>query len=180
VITERDRLTCRRYGKYWRIDLDDRSVVVEDLVGVRHLATLLANPHVELLASELTDPTQAGRSRSRQQVLDGEALRQFRARTLVLRADLDEAEALREAERAAALRAELDWLTDELRRSAGLRGRSRDFVDETERARIAVGKAIRRALQRISAADAAVGEALTAAVQTGMYCCYRPLSAWSR
>ena len=155
-------------------------VVVDDLVGVRHLATLLANPHVEVLASDLTKAARITvRGSSRQRVLDGEAVRQYRARLQVLRDELVRAESRHDDERAASLRSERDWLVDELRRSTGLGGRSRDFADEAERARVAVGKAIRRALLRVSAIDARLGEELVDTVQTGMYCCYRPL-IWSR
>ena len=102
------------------------------------------------------------------------ALRQFRSRLHSLRQEIAEAEALGDTDRAAGLRSEADWLVEELRAQTGLGGRSRHFADDAERARIAVGKAIRRALQRISAADPLIGEELRDAIQTGMLCCYRP------
>jgi hypothetical protein len=67
-----------------------------------------------------------------------------------------------------------DWLADELRGSTGLGGRARQFADNPERARIAVGKAIRRALDRVSAADPVLGEHLRRTVRTGMRCRYQP------
>ena len=76
--------------------------------------------------------------------------------------------------RAAQLRADADWLADELRGSTGLGGRVRQFADNPERARIAVGKAIRRALDRVAAADPVLGDHLRRSVQTGMRCCYLP------
>jgi hypothetical protein len=74
----------------------------------------------------------------------------------------------------ARLREERDWLVGELAAATGVAGRSRLFTGNEERARIAVGKAIRRALNRISAADPVIGEVLQARVQTGLRCCYRP------
>ncbi len=43
-----------------------------------------------------------------------------------------------------------------------------------ERARVAVGKAIRRALARITDADAVIGEHLRQTVHTGARCSYWP------
>lgn len=69
---------------------------------------------------------------------------------------------------------ERDWLVAELASATGLGGRTRSFPDENERARIAVGKAIRRALARIASADAVIGTHLRQAVRTGTRCSYWP------
>ena len=58
--------------------------------------------------------------------------------------------------------------------AAGLPARTRSFPDEGERARVAVGKAIRRALARIAEADAVIGEHLRETVHTGVRCSYWP------
>ncbi len=72
------------------------------------------------------------------------------------------------------MRAERDWVLGELAGATGLAGRTRRFPDEAERARIAVGKAIRRTLARVHEADPVVGEHLRDTVRTGMLCSYRP------
>jgi hypothetical protein len=56
---------------------------------------------------------------------------------------------------------------------ASLRGRVEPLPD-VERARLAVGKAIRRAIAHIAEADALIGQHLFAAVRTGVRCSYRP------
>jgi hypothetical protein len=56
---------------------------------------------------------------------------------------------------------------------ASLRGRVEPLPD-VERARLAVGKAIRRAMSRIAEADPIIGQHLFAAVRTGVRCSYRP------
>jgi hypothetical protein len=56
---------------------------------------------------------------------------------------------------------------------ASLRGRVGPLPD-VERARLAVGKAIRRAMAHIADADAVIGQHLFAAVRTGVRCSYRP------
>ncbi|WP_410676041.1 hypothetical protein [Amycolatopsis sp. cmx-4-68] len=49
----------------------------------------------------------------------------------------------------------------------------REWFDRAK-ARIAVGKAIRRALTRIAAADAVIGDVLCDGVRTGARCGYHP------
>jgi hypothetical protein len=71
-------------------------------------------------------------------------------------------------------RAERDWLTAELAAATGLGGRTRRFTDSRERARIAVGKSIRRILQHIAEADAMIGQHLRRPVRTGARCSYWP------
>lgn len=161
------QVVCTRGGRQWRLELGARSAVVDDSVGVRYLATLIANPGVEVPAVELAAGVSAT---SAQAVLDEPALRQYRQRLRELRAEIEEAD----GERAARLRADADWLADELGAATGLGGKARQFTDNPERARIAVGKAIRRALDRVAAADAVIGDHLRAAVTTGMRCSYRP------
>ena len=69
---------------------------------------------------------------------------------------------------------ELEAVTAELAHATGLRGRSRSFTGQEERARTAVRKAIKRALDEIEAADPEVGRALWASIRTGYSCCYMP------
>ena len=71
-------------------------------------------------------------------------------------------------------RAERHWLVAQLAGAAGLGGRTRSFPDQGERARVAVGKAIRRAILRVTEEDPIVGEHLRQAVHTGVRCSYWP------
>jgi hypothetical protein len=58
--------------------------------------------------------------------------------------------------------------------AVGLGQRPRSFPNDAERARVAVGKAIRRALARIAAADEVIGEHLRQTIRTGTRCSYWP------
>jgi hypothetical protein len=172
---------CRRRGRHWEITLGYRSVLVENSRGMQYLATLIANPGHEIRAVELAsgpglrDAVAAhSASSSAQPVLDDEAKREYRQRLSALQAELDAYESTEDFARADQVRSERDWLIAELAAAAGLGGRVRAFANGEERARIAVGKAIRRALDRIATADATVGHELRAAVHTGIRCCYRP------
>jgi hypothetical protein len=168
-------VVCVRRGRKWRIELDGRSVLVEHIVGMAHLATLLANPGREIPAVDLAAGAAASdAAESAQPVLDEQARQTYKRRLTGLQAEIDEMEAMNDLQRAATLRAERDWLIDELAAATGLAGRARQFAGSEERARIAVGKAIRRALVRIGEADPVIGERLRAAVQTGVRCSYHP------
>ena len=105
---------CQRAGRKWRLTLGLRSALVEDSIGMVHLAALIANPRQEIPAADL-----------------------------------------------------VGGLT-------GFGGRTRAFPDQPERARVAVGKAIRRALARIAEADEVIGEHLRQTVHTGVRCSYWP------
>jgi len=168
---------CRRVGRKWRMTWQDRNVLIEDSIGMAHLAVLIANPRQEIPAADLAaglaglNAVRAGRSAD--PVLDQEAIAEYRKRLKRLDAELDELEQADEQDKDAA-RAERDWLVAELAGAAGFGGRVRSFPDQGERARVAVGKAIRRALARISETDAALGEHLRQTVHTGVRCSYWP------
>jgi hypothetical protein len=144
-----------------------------------HVATLLANPGYEIPAVELAagaglPGATASAAGSTQPVLDEVARREYRQRMVTLQAEIDDHATRNDDGRVARAQAELEWLTGELRAAAGLAGRVRQFAGSEERARIAVGKAIRRALDRISSADPVIGAELRAGVHTGLRCSYRP------
>jgi hypothetical protein len=173
-------VTCVRRGRQWRLEAGRRSVLVERSRGMTYLAILIANPGHEVPAAELAagpgSTAPAATAPSPQPVLDAQALRQYRHRLTVLRRELDRCDATGDREGAARADAEREWLLAQLRSTSGLTGRPRSFATADERARVAVGKAIRRALRRIAAADPDIGEILSSAIQTGQRCAYHPLS----
>ncbi|HXB50572.1 MAG TPA: hypothetical protein VNW50_22675 [Streptosporangiaceae bacterium] len=170
--------TCKRRGRRWQLILAGRSALVEDSIGMLHLAVLVANPRREIPASDLVSGLAAlrgsGDSGAGQPALDPQAVSAYRRRLKQLNAAIDELEAGDAADQAASLRVERDWIMAQLANAAGLSGRTRLFSDEGERARVAVGKAIRRALARISEADADIGDHLRQRVHTGKRCSYWP------
>jgi hypothetical protein len=166
---------CQRMGRKWRLALRNRSVLVEDSIGMAHLAVLIANPRQEIQAADLVagvaglTPGEAGAA---QPVLDHEAIAEYRNRLKSLDTEIGQPDA--DPARIARARAERDWLVAQLSSAAGFAGRTRAFPDQPERARVAVGKAIRRALARITEADPVIGEHLRQAVHTGVRCSYWP------
>jgi hypothetical protein len=170
--------TCGRVGRKWRLTLGDRSVLVEDSIGMLHLAVLIANPRQDIPAADLVSGLASlggiRDSGAAQPVLDPQAVAEYRSRVRSLDAELEAADAGGDAEKATALRAEREWLLAQLASATGLAGRQRSFPDEAERARVAAGKAIRRALARIADTDARIGEHLRQSVRTGTRCSYWP------
>jgi hypothetical protein len=169
---------CRRAGRRWRLAWRQRSVLVDDSIGLIHLAVLIANPRQEILAADLvTGLAAVGRGHggaAAHPVLDHKAIGEYRNRLKRLEAELGRLDAGADPDQAAPARAERDWLLAQLTSAAGFGGRTRSFPDQDERARVAVGKAIRRALARITEADPVIGEHLQQAVRTGVRCSYWP------
>jgi hypothetical protein len=153
-------------------------VLVDDSIGLVHLAVLIANPRQEIPAAELvTGLAAVGRGHggaAAHPVLDHEAIGEYRNRLKRLEAELDQLDAEADPDQAAPAQAERDWLLAQLTSAAGFGGRTRSFPDQDERARVAAGKAIRRALVRITQADPVIGEHLQQAVRTGVRCSYWP------
>jgi hypothetical protein len=141
-----------------------------------HLAVLIANPRREILAADLAAGLAAlgaaDDTGSAYPVLDDSAIREYRIRLKRLDTELDQLDP--DGDRAAAAHEERDWLLAQLASATGFGGRFRSFPDQPERARVAVGKAIRRALARVAEADATLGDHLRQTVHTGVRCSYWP------
>jgi hypothetical protein len=149
----------------WRVVHEGEIATVPDRVGMHYLARLLSAPDqgVPALALVADDAVNALSSRS-DAVMDRPAIAALRARIVHLR----EQDALSPLEQD-----ELATLTRELARATGLQGRIRSFTDMPERARTAVTKAIKRAIDEIAAANPAVGRHLADRIETGSVCRYR-------
>jgi hypothetical protein len=183
-----------REGDYWTVVYAGALVRLRDAKGLRLLARLLASPgrelHViELEADQQRGPTTASGRRRRSEaaelatrpdlgdageLLDAEAKAAYRARLQELEAELEEAEAWADPERAARAREERDFLVAELTRALGLGGRDRRAGSHAERARLNVTRAIRAALANIDRHHPALGQHLRSTVRTGFYCAYTP------
>jgi hypothetical protein len=164
---------CRRVGRQWQLSLRHRRVLLPDSVGMLHLAVLITNPRQEIPAADLAAGLAViGGAVAANPVLDRDAIAAYRNRLRQLSAEIDQPGSSGGAAQLA--RTERDWIAAQLAGATGLAGRTRTFPDQGERARIAVGKAIRRAMIRITAADPVIGEHLCQTVHTGGRCSYWP------
>ena len=165
------RGSIRREGRGWCVEVGNRRVLVADLVGMGYLAELVGHPGQPISALVLAGAGEANGG-SPHELLDRHARQAYTARARELTAELAEAEADNDLARAEHLRIELDALVEQLETAIGLGGRPRTFARESERARTAVRKAIRRAIDEIDAADPFVAEPLRTGVTTGAVCSY--------
>jgi tetratricopeptide (TPR) repeat protein len=189
-----DAAGLRRVGDVWTITSHGRSVLLKDGRGVRLLALLLERPGTEVHSLDLVAAadgiTVRGASIERSggqetegrfgvqggagPALDPEAKDQYRLRMAQLETQLAAAEARRDAKAAAAARAELEFVRNELSTAVGMRGRDRETGSHAERARINVTRAIRSTLKKVAGYDAHIGAELEAGVKTGTFCVYLP------
>ena len=159
------RITPAARPGYWHVAVGDQIATVAERIGMRYLALLVGSPDQPMAALALVvNHGDAVPAAGTHPVLDRPALAALRARIKHLR----QQPALTDEEQG-----ELETLARELARALGLGGRSRAFADTPERARTAVRKAIKRAIEEISTANPAVGRHLATRISTGVVCCYR-------
>jgi hypothetical protein len=178
----------RREGEYWSIAYDGDAFRLRDSKGLRYLARLLREPGRELHALDLV-AGETGAERAERtpepglmssslsaagEILDAQAKAAYRRRLGELEAEVDEARALGDPERAARAGEERDFLVRELAGAIGLGGRDRRMGSPSERARVSVTRAIRAALARIGDQSSALGDHLERTIHTGTYCSYTP------
>ena len=187
------RASFRREGEYWTIEFDGTAVRVRDSKGMGYLARLLADPGRELHAMDLAapgDPSTADAPMGDRELaadglrtgglsgagppLDAQAKAAYRERVADLRGDIAEAESWNDGERVVHLQEELDAIARELAGAVGLAGRDRPSGSPSERARIAVTRAVRSAMARIGRQSPALGTHLEATIRTGTFCAYVP------
>jgi hypothetical protein len=168
----------RREGDHWLVVFDGVTVHVRDLKGMRYLARLLADPgrehHVLDLVAAESGGTSGAAPGDAGALLDDRAKEAYRRRLAEIDEDIDDARALGDEARTAQAEAEHDFLVRELARAFGLGGRERRAASASERGRVAVTRAIRQTMARITEHHAVLGEHLDRAIRTGTYCAYDP------
>ncbi len=182
-------VSLRREGDYWSVVFEGRTVRMRDLKGMRYLALLLAEPgrefHVlDLVAAENPSAAPAASATAAEpsrralgdagELLDAPAKNAYRRRLAEIEDDIEQARALGDTERTAQADAEREFLVRELSRAVGLGGRDRRAASASERARVAVTRAIRQEIVRISGHQPELGRHLDRAIRTGTYCAYDP------
>jgi predicted ATPase/class 3 adenylate cyclase/Tfp pilus assembly protein PilF len=179
-----------REGQYWTIVYDGKVCRLRDSKGLRYLSLLLVSPHRELHVLDLVAAVEGSVSGMRPvstelanrgdgtgdagAILDAQARDAYRERLAALAEELDEARGFLDDERAARLESEINALESELAAAYGLGGRERLAASAVERARLAVTKAIGRAMQNIADGHPALARHLATTLHTGTFCAYTP------
>jgi non-specific serine/threonine protein kinase len=178
-----------RQNDYWIVRYHGHTAFLKSTRGLRYLAVLLRNSgrefHVrELLAPPLDTSTLAAAFRVHGRVtgglyagipvLDARAKAEYKCRLNELQQDLNEAERFNDPLRRTEAQNEIQMITDRLASAVGLGGRDRKTSSDAERARSAVTKCIRKAIQKIGDAIPSLGYHLAARIKTGYFCSYNP------
>ena len=173
----------RHEGAFWTVAWDEGVVRLKDTRGLRYLAHLLARPgqevHVlDLVAAVHAEPGKEARrhlaSADAGTVLDATARTAYRRRLADLRAEFEEATAYGDLGRTDRLRAEMDFLAEQLASAMGIGGAARRVGGPSERARSAVTQSIRSTLKHLVQAAPALNEPLARRIRTGVFCAYEP------
>src|SRR5262249_35521195 len=174
----------------WRIEYQGTAIMLRHSRGLTLLAHLVHCPGRAIHVRELDAMTPSGGAAVPRpeapdsdlvavpgdagEVLDRQALSEYRSRVGELRAEIDDADACGDAARAEALRGELDMLASELRSAVGAGGRVRRVAPEVERLRVAITRRIRSTIVKIAEHHPKLGAHLQAHVSTGYTCAYEP------
>jgi tetratricopeptide (TPR) repeat protein len=167
----------------WRLRRDDGDWLLEaggersrlrDARGLHYLRALIAVPGRDIPALDLVAGGAGVHSQRSGPVLDEQARSAYRRRLAQLTEELEGADRAGDPSRSEALQAERQALLAELRKAAGLAGRTREVSVEEERARVNVTRTLRATLDRISQAAPRAGAHLQASIRTGRACRYEP------
>lgn len=176
----------RREGDLWTIASRGKQIHLRDMRGLHYLATLLREPRREFAALDLVRATSGvvpgegsrpdpesrvvRRLGDAGPVLDAQARNDYRARLAEVEAERSDAERCADLGRLERASAEREALLAELESV----GRSAKPGSDTERARIAVTKAIRTAFEKITEAHPELGAHLAGSIRRGLTCAYEP------
>jgi non-specific serine/threonine protein kinase len=189
IVSPREEAFFLRQNDYWIIRYDGHTAFIKSARGLRYLAVLLRNSgrefHVrELLARALDASTLTAAGAMHGQVigglyagvpaLDAQTKTECKRRLNELRKALSEAERFNDPQRKTEAQDEVQTITDYLASAVGLGGRDRRASSDAERARSAVTKCIRKAIQKIDHAIPSLGYHLAARIKTGYFCSYKP------
>ncbi len=183
---EPDRCVFCREGDTRTVTFGGKTVRLKDLIGMRYLERLMAEPEREFHVLDLVAvergalPVDASSGAPRMdaqcglEVFDSRAREAYRQRLAETDEDIAEAEANNDLHRAELARADRQFLVDELCRGVGLNGRERTVSDGLERARTSATRSLRYALSRIAEHHPDLGEHLKRTIRTGTYFSYQP------
>jgi non-specific serine/threonine protein kinase len=177
-----------RQGDYWMIRYQGQTTILKATRGLHCLAVLLHDPgrefHVRDLLSRPMDastPASAilhGGARREPHagipMLDAQAKAEYQRRLNELHQELNEAERFKDPQRKAEAQNEVQAIADCLASAVGLGGRDRKTSSDAERARSAVTKCVKNAMQKIGGAIPSLGYHLAARIKTGYFCSYNP------
>jgi hypothetical protein len=161
-----------REGEYYAITSNRGTLRFKATRGFQYLAQLVERAGTDIHVLELVGSQDADRGDAGE-VVDHKAMRAYRERAEALRDVLEDAEARGNVDRAERVRSELEALATELSRGSSIGGKLRRSESAVDRARSAVQRRIKDALDRIAEQDPDLGTWLRRVVHTGNHCSFQ-------
>ena len=175
-------------GGLRRVDFEGSVTTMRDLKGLRYIARLIAAPEREIhvldlvaaeqgvLRPEDAHPEVPARHGGEEglPMLDDTAREAYRRRLAEIDDDIDDAHRMNDPARAELAERDREYLIAELGRAIGLGGRRREVGGSAERARTAVARSIRYALDQLAEHQPVLAARLRTCLRTGIYCSYEP------
>lgn len=156
----------------WLLVYEGQSVRMSGSKGFHDLTKLVSQPGRAIHCLELMGSPVVLEGKTL--LFDEKAKKQYQHKILELQAELSEAEASNDLERAVVVQKQYDDLLGHLSKGLGLQGKIRQTNNGVEKARLAVTWRIRKAIQTIEKAHPALGRHLKVSVKTGTFCTYNP------
>jgi len=174
----KDKRVFQRQGTTWLLVYNGIPKSVSDMVGMSYVRQLLQNPgqdtHAAVMRELGVDDGDTPLLGSAGDVLDGQALKEYREHLKDLEEEIREAESNHDIGKTQQLKEELEAITAEIGRATGLGGRNRKAADDRERARQAVSVAIHRALKAVKKEHEPLWQHLHNSLKIGEFLSYQP------
>lgn len=173
----KDMRIFQNQGKTWFLVYDGVPKSVGDSKGMAYIAHLLQMPGQEIHASDLRNAVSGAENvflGSGGDILDKQALTEYRERLQDIANELREAEENHDLARSGILKEEMEALTVEIGRATGLRGRNRQAANDRERARQSISVAIHRALKAIKDVHPSLWQHLSPFLNITAFLSYSP------
>ena len=178
-------------GDYWTITFAGETAYLKASKGLSYLHRLLRHPKREFHACDLAGAVPDAESGTKQNegemcteslpisflsfpALDDKAKQAYRRELLELNEEMNEASAFSDTYRVSIIQERIAALTSHLAAAVGIGGKTRLAGSISERARCAVTKRIKEAMDRIGNAIPSVRQHLHASIKTGYFCSYDP------
>ena len=174
----KDRRIFQNQGKTWLVVYDGVPKSIGDSVGMTYIRQLLQSPGQDAHAAAMRGAV-AGEENtpilgSAGEVLDPQALREYKERISEIDEELAQANANTDLARRNSLIEEREALYAEVGRATGLGGKNREASSDRERARQSVSAAIHRALRAIKEEHEPLWQHLQNSLKIGEFLSYEP------
>lgn len=164
----------------WLVKFEEKTCILDNRVGVRYIAQLLARKKKGISAMELyqtvnLSPAKAPKSpESSEPVIDKEYLQKCNEELEELRIDLERAKKDNDLAEVSRVQQEIGQIEGVLSSGVGLRGRLRELSNDKARVRSSVTMAINRAIKPINNDFPKLYQHLKNSIHTGETCSYKP------